>query len=77
MFEIKLDLHEGMIKHIAIQGDFFDKKSLSPLQDAFIGKHYDKQSINSILVNHPIEDYILDAQSDAFKELLYEGVLGE
>jgi lipoate-protein ligase A len=77
LFEIKLDLHEGMIKNIAIQGDFFDKKSLSPLQDAFIGKYYDKQSINSVLVNHPIEDYILDAQSDAFKELLYEGVLGE
>ncbi|TNF08315.1 MAG: lipoate--protein ligase [Bacillota bacterium] len=77
LFEIKLDLHEGVIKHIAIQGDFFDKKSLTPFQEAFIDKHYDKVTIQKILSDYHIEDYILDAQTEAFKELLYEGVLGE
>lgn len=77
LFEVKLDLHEGVIKNLAIQGDFFDKKSLIPFQEVFIDKHYDKETIHSILTHHHIEDYILDAQTEAFQELLYEGVIGE
>jgi lipoate-protein ligase A len=77
LFEIKLDLEEGMIKQLAIQGDFFDKKSLAPFEKKFENQPYDKRTIEQILLEDPIEDYILDVKSDEFKLLLEQGVLGE
>ena len=75
LFEIKLDLAEGFIKQLTIQGDFFDKESLIPFQDAFRDMPYERATINHILEKNPIETYILDASTDSFKELLYEGLL--
>ena len=77
LIEIKLDLEEGIIKNIAIQGDFFDTQALKTFEDAFINQTYDKKTVDSILLKHPIESYILDAKTDDFKTLLYEGILGE
>lgn len=77
LFEIKLDLEDGMIKNLAVQGDFFDTKPMNTFESHFIDQSYDKETIEKILKNHPIEDYILDAKTDDFKALLYEGILGE
>jgi len=77
LFEIKLDLEEGIIRHLAIQGDFFDKKSLLPFEQAFKDLPYDRAHITDILTQHTIEDYILDAKTEDLKNLLFEGVLGE
>ncbi|HAX03106.1 MAG: lipoate--protein ligase [Tenericutes bacterium GWC2_34_14] len=77
LFEIKLDLEEGIIKSIAIQGDFFDTQSLKTFEDAFINQPYDKKTVDAILQNYPIESFILDAKTDDLKSLLYEGILGE
>ena len=77
LFEIKLDLDEGIIKGLSIQGDFFDKKALQPFQDAFLNQPYQKESIDKILNQIHIADYVLDADNDSFKALLFEGILGE
>lgn len=77
LFEIKLDIEEGIIKNLFIQGDFFDKESLKPFEHIFKDVPYTKVAISEIVGTHRIEDYILDAQTDAFKELLFEGILGE
>jgi lipoate---protein ligase len=77
LFEVKLDLEEGIIKNIAIQGDFFDKIPLSPFEEQFNGKLYERKIIQGILTKNKIEDYILDAKTEEFQELLYEGIIGE
>ncbi|MCR3907003.1 MAG: lipoate--protein ligase [Tenericutes bacterium] len=77
LFEVKLDLDEGVIKNIAIQGDFFDKIPLSTFEKRFNGMPYEKKIIHEILTKNKIEDYILDAKTEEFQELLYEGILGE
>jgi lipoate---protein ligase len=77
LFEIKLDLAEGVIKNLAIQGDFFDKKPLIEFEEKFIDLSYDKVSINHVLNENSIEDYILDSKTEDFKNLLFEGILGE
>jgi len=77
LFEIKLDLDEGIIRNLAIQGDFFDKMNLIPFEHLFKDQPYDKATITSILSSHKIEDYILDANTEAFQTLLFEGILGE
>ncbi|MDO9628516.1 MAG: lipoate--protein ligase [Acholeplasmataceae bacterium] len=77
LFEIKLDLAEGVIRNLAIQGDFFDKKQLLEFEEKFIDLPYDKPSITQVLSQNNIEDYILDAKTDEFQNLLFEGILGE
>jgi lipoate---protein ligase len=77
LFEIKLDLEEGMIKNLAIQGDFFDKQNLNIFEQAFKDLSYDKVSIQNVLSKQDISDYILDAQNEAFMNLLFEGIIGE
>jgi lipoate-protein ligase A len=77
LFEIKLDLDEGIIRNLAIQGDFFDKMNLLPFESLFKDQPYDKATISHLLSEAKIEDYILDASTEAFQSLLFEGILGE
>lgn len=77
LFEIRLDLDEGIIKQMTVQGDFFDKEPVSLFESNFKDVSYDKESIKNICETHKIEDYILDAKTDDFIALLYEGILGE
>ena len=77
LMEIKLDLNDGIIKNLVVQGDFFDKKSLEGFQSLFTDQPYEKMTITKILDQNPIEEYILDANTESFKELLFEGILGE
>lgn len=77
LFEVKLDLEEGIIKNLVIQGDFFDTKPLITFEQLFIDQPYDRKTIDHILSSQGIEDYILDSNTNQFKELLYEGILGE
>ena len=75
LFEIILDLSDGFIRSLSIRGDFFDTKSLESFEKQFQNVSYDLDTIEKILMNHPIEDYILDANSKEFIELLKEGML--
>ena len=76
LFEIKLDLEDGMIKDLAIQGDFFDKAPLINFEKLFIDVPYEQSYIHEILLHHHIESYILDSKSDEFEALLCQGILG-
>lgn len=75
LFEIQLDLHDGKIKSLSLQGDFFDTKDLTPFEDAFKDQAYTKENIKTILTKHHIQSYILDVDKDAFAELLMSGAL--
>ncbi|MDY0075070.1 MAG: lipoate--protein ligase [Acholeplasmataceae bacterium] len=77
LFEVKLDLDEGVIKNLVIQGDFFDTLPLLSFEELFKNQNYDKKTISSILKNHAIEPYILDAKTYEFEQLLHEGIIGE
>jgi len=75
LFEVKLDLEDGIIKNLAIQGDFFDKAPLVNFEKAFIDIPYEKAEIHEVLLHHHIESYILDSKTEDFKNLLFEGIL--
>ena len=77
LFEIKLDLEEGIIKQLTIQGDFFDKKPLNEFEALFENQTYDKVTIDKMLSSHDIQEYILDVNKDEFRALLESGILGE
>ncbi len=75
LFEIKLDLHDGQIKTLTLQGDFFDTKDLSSFEALFIHQDYTKENIRNILKSHDIREYILDVDRQAFEALLLSGTL--
>ncbi len=75
LMEIKLDLHDGMIRSLTLHGDFFDKHDLSSFEQAFINQTYTAENMKKILQEHDIRHYILDIDSDEFSELLISGTL--
>ncbi|MFP4187424.1 MAG: lipoate--protein ligase [Acholeplasmataceae bacterium] len=75
LIEVQLDLRDGIIKGLSLQGDFFDKKSLEPFESAFIGQPYTHESIARIMEKDRIEDYILDARTEEIRDLIAEGIL--
>lgn len=75
LFEIVLDLAEGIIRKLSLHGDFFDLKNLKEFEDLFINKPYESYIIKDILTNNPIFNYILDAKNDEFIELLESGII--
>lgn len=77
LFEVRLDLDEGVIKQMTIQGDFFDKEPIGTFESYFKDVPYAKDSIQALFNDIKIEDFVLDAKSEEFMALLYEGILGE
>jgi lipoate-protein ligase A len=74
-FEIILDLSDGHIRHLSLRGDFFDTKAIEPFEALFNDVSYDLETIKRIIELNPIENYILDANSFEFIELIKEGML--
>lgn len=75
LFEVSLDLSDGHIRSLSLRGDFFDTKPLDGLEKQFKDIPYELDSIKSVIEHEPIENYILDANSHEFIELLKEGML--
>jgi len=75
LFEVILDLSDGHIRTLSLRGDFFDTKPMDFFEKQFQGVSYDLETVKGILHRYPIEDYILDANSSEFIELLKEGML--
>jgi lipoate---protein ligase len=75
LVEVQLDIREGIINGLSLQGDFFDKTSLEPFEKAFIGQPYTHETIKRIMETYRIEDYILDARTEEIRDLIAEGIL--
>ena len=75
LMEIKLDLHDGRIKQLTLQGDFFDTNDLTDFENAFKNQEYTTSNMKRILSTCDITNYILDVDKEAFGELLISGTL--
>jgi lipoate-protein ligase A len=75
LFEIRLDIKHGVIEKMNVQGDFFDVNPLDGFEVKFDGVHYERASLEKILADVDISDYVLDANNDAFLELLMTGMI--
>ncbi len=77
LFEIHLDLEEGIIKNMTVQGDFFHTRPIEGFAKRFQGVPYERKDIRSLLDDTPISSYVLDADDEAFRSLLESGILYE
>lgn len=75
MFEINLNIKHGNIEKMNIQGDFFDVNPLDTFEVKFDGIPYEKEALENVLKDHDISEYVLDANNQAFLELLLQGMI--
>ncbi|MGB0175157.1 MAG: lipoate--protein ligase [Acholeplasmataceae bacterium] len=75
MFEINLNIKHGNIEKMTVQGDFFDVNPLDGFEVKFDGVPYEKSSLEKVLADIDISEYVLDANNEAFLELLLTGII--
>ena len=75
LFELILTLQHGKIEKLIIQGDFFDINPLDTFEVKFDGIDYSREAIDVVLEDINIKDYVLDADNQSFKTLLYSGII--
>ncbi|HBD74639.1 MAG TPA: lipoate--protein ligase [Acholeplasmataceae bacterium] len=75
LFELVLNIQQGKIQKLQIQGDFFDINPLDTFEVKFDGIDYTSEAIENILKDINIKDYVLDADNESFKALLISGII--
>ena len=75
LFELVLNIQQGKIQKLQIQGDFFDINPLDTFEVKFDGIDYTSETIENILKDINIKDYVLDADNESFKALLISGII--
>lgn len=71
--EIHLTVDGGIIKDIAVFGDFFGKKDIGDIVKLLSGNRFDKESIKSVIQNVNIGDYIFGCTTDDFISMFMIG----
>ena len=62
--EVRIDVKGDIIKSIEFNGDFFTHQDLTPLYKALIGTKFESDSLQKVISQIRIEDYILGATAD-------------
>ena len=62
--EVRIDVKGDIIKSIEFNGDFFTHQDLTPLYKTLIGTKFESDSLQKVISQIRIEDYILGATAD-------------
>ncbi len=71
LVEVGLDVAEGRIIRIEIQGDYFFRKPTSELCTILTGCRYDKQEITGLLEPVTLDDYLCGISAAQLVEILF------
>ncbi len=69
--ELSLNLFNGLIKDISINGDFFDYRDIKEVELLLTGKKYQIEAIRESLNDIKIEEYIKNLDNDQFIDLIF------
>ncbi len=70
--KININVKEGLVKEIKINGDYFSIEETSALEDLLLGATYNKEDIQKRLENVDINKYIVNLQKDDFINLIVD-----
>lgn len=71
--DIRLNVHNGIIKECKIYGDFFGKKNVSELESLLAGTNYKEDSVRNVLSSANFEEYFYGiAMADFIDCMFYE-----
>ncbi|MBK5245984.1 MAG: lipoate--protein ligase [Peptostreptococcaceae bacterium] len=68
---LTMEIKNGYIEKIRIQGDFFEVKPVEELENIFMNKKYENAEIETLLYHINVSDYIYLLSNDDFKMLLF------
>ncbi|QWC00557.1 lipoate--protein ligase [Mycoplasmatota bacterium] len=71
LFEISLELKNNVIKKMNILGDYFIIKDEDELVKTLINQNYDRLSIEKVLKDINVSDYIYDLTNEDFLDILF------
>lgn len=69
--EINFDVSKGYIKNFKIYGDFFFRKDIKELEQAFMGLKHEENCIKNMLNNIDLQEYINGMSIDDMVSLLF------
>ncbi|MFT3656624.1 Lipoate-protein ligase LplJ [Bacillus sp. B01(2024)] len=69
--ELRLEVKKGIIQDCKIFGDFFGAKDVSEVEQALIGKQYDRTAIREALAGIELKQYFGNIELEDFLELIY------
>ncbi len=72
LIEIHLKLKKGRIQGMEIFGDFFTRRDLAPLKNAFRGAPYEKKAVDAIIKRRPPEDFFFQISTQEFRNCLFQ-----
>ena len=70
--ELKLNVTDGLIRDMAIFGDFFGEKDVTELANMLNGKQYRESVIADFLAEIPFEEYFIGITRDEFIKCLFD-----
>lgn len=69
--EVSMDVDRGIIKDLKFNGDFFNKRDISELENLLINRKHDLETISDLLNDHAIEEYFIGASKEELLKLLF------
>lgn len=69
--EVSMDVDRGIIKDLKFNGDFFNKRDISELENLLINRKHDLETISDLLNDHAIEEYFIGASKKELLKLLF------
>ncbi|AME05826.1 lipoate--protein ligase LplJ [Bacillus siamensis] len=69
--DLRLEVKKGIIQDCKIFGDFFGAKDVSEVEQALIGKQYDRTAIREALAGIELKQYFGNIELEDFLELIY------
>lgn len=72
LVELGITVQKGVIKQLAIHGDFFASKETNELCDALIGTKHEKSDILTVLTSIHLGDYLQGIDAEAFADFMTE-----
>ena len=69
--EFRLDVENGVIRHMKVYGDFFSRKGIEEFTELFRNVRYEKNEIYSILKSLDLEDYFGPITVDEIINTIY------
>lgn len=70
--DVRLEINNGIISEAKIYGDFFGTEDVNELEKKLTGTKYNKEELNNLLENEPLEAYFGNITKEEFVDLLYE-----
>jgi lipoate-protein ligase A len=74
LIDMNLDVKNGKISEIKFFGDFFGNKSISEIENAFVGRDLNKDDISHVLDNFEIGEFMFNITKEDILEL-FKGVI--